>query len=324
MGVLFGIRKHDETTHSLLRSGVYRLNDIEDEEIEKFNGAKVAYGFWSAAKYTFILTILLWWLPVFGQMIAGYVGGRRAGSPGRAILAALFPLIFIFFISMAFDTGLIPNEVNGFVIDPEALMNGAGENIPFVGPYLAFATMYIDSWMGAIQSITMLKVDNYIITLAFAYIGGIIADQTRREMEFIALHSGRETNIVVGREHPVDQAPVRARGLRYSRTSGKQAQSEGSFERMSNVAGDASLEEEEETPIRVTKRRYSTVSAANPLSKKEIKQKVKLMERAQKDVERKVRGKGPVDGLVARSGKRSAPKAHPAKGDQDANGWEYI
>lgn len=326
MGVLFSRLKRDQTTHSLLRSGVYRLNDVEDEEIEKFNGAKTAYGFWSAAKYTFILTVLLWWLPVFGQMIAGYVGGRRAGTPGRAILAALFPLIFIFFVSMAFDAGYLPTEINGFTIDPEALMNGAGKNIPFVGPYLAFATMYINSWMGAIQSITMLKVDNYIITIAFAYIGGIIADQTRREMEYIASHSGHETNIVVGREHPVDQAPVRARGLRYTRpSSGKASASESRFESMSNVAGDASLEEEEETPIRVTKRRYSMASSDAPLSRKEIKQKVRLMERAQKDVERKVKGKSPMDGLVARSSKKAAPKAHAAKGDQEGpGGWEYI
>jgi hypothetical protein len=238
-------------------------------------------------------------------------------------LAALFPLIFIFCISMAFDAGYIPTEVSGFVIDPEALMNGAGANIPFVGPYLAFATMYIDSWMGAIQSITLLKVDNYIITIAFAYIGGIIADQTRREMEFIAAHSGHETNIVVGREHPVDQAPVRARGLRYTRPSGKQAQGSSRFESMSNVAGDASFDEEEETPIRVTKRRYSTVPAEG-MSKKEVKQKVKLMERAQKDVERKVRGKSSVDGLVARSGRKPASKGHVAKGDQEAGGFEYI
>ena len=324
MGVLFSRRKRDQTTHSLLRSGVYRLNDVEDEEIEQFNGAKTAYGFWSAAKYTFILTILLWWLPVFGQMIAGYVGGRRAGTPWRAILAALFPLIFIFFVSMAFSSGYLPTEINGFTIDPQALMSGAGQNIPFVGPYLAFATMYINSWMGAIQSITMLKVDNYIITIAFAYIGGIIADQTRREMEFIASHSGHETNIVVGREHPVDQAPVRARGLRYTRPSAKASASESRFESMSNVAGDASFEEDE-TPIRVTKRRYSMASSDAPLSKKEIKQKVRIMERAQKDVERKVKGRTTVDGLVSRSTKRSAPKAHATKGDQEGQGgWEYI
>ncbi len=93
---------------------------------------------------------------------------------------------------------------------------------------------------------------------------------------------------------------------------------------MSNVAGDASFEEEE-TPIRVTKRRYSMASSDASLTKKEIKQKVKLMERAQKDVERKVKGKSAMDGLVARSSKKTAPKAHTAKGDQEGpGGWEYI
>jgi hypothetical protein len=167
-------------------------------------------------------------------------------------------------------------------------------------------------------------VDNYIITIAFAYIGGIIADQTRREMEYIAAHSGHETNIVVGREHPVDQAPVRARGLRYTRPNSRAVASESSFEKMNNVESDASFEDEE-TPIRVTKRRYSTASSDSPLSKKEIKEKVRIMERAQKDVERKVKARSSVDGLVARSGKKAAPKAHASKGDQEGSGgWEYI
>ena len=50
----------------------------DDEEAKKFEGP-VVYSFWSAVKYTFTLSLLLWWLPIFGQMIAGYVGGRRAG-----------------------------------------------------------------------------------------------------------------------------------------------------------------------------------------------------------------------------------------------------
>jgi hypothetical protein len=323
MGVRFiRSKKAEQTTHSLLRSGVYRLHDVEDEEIESIRGATVAYSFWSAAKYTFILTVLLWWLPVFGQMIAGYVGGRRAGTPGRAILAALLPLIFIFGISYAFDSGLIPSEVNGIVIDPEALMNGAGENIPFVGPYLAFATMYINSWMGAVQSITLLKVDNYIVTIAFAYIGGIIADQTRREMEYVASRSGHETNIVVGRERPVDQAPVRARSLRYTKPTRRVDDEGPSFEGMSSLDGDASFEGETEVPIRVTKRR--TVTEA-PVSRKSVKNNVKLMERAQRDVERKAKSKGSMNGLVSRAAKRPAPKAKAANPDQEGkSGWEYI
>lgn len=313
-------KKEERTTYSLLRSGVYRLHDVEDEEIDRIRGAKVAYSFWSAAKYTFILTVLLWWLPVFGQMIAGYVGGRRAGTPGRAIVAALMPLVFIFVISYAFDSGLIPSQIDGIVIDPEALMNGAGENIPFVGPYLAFATMYIKSWMGAVQSITLLKVDNYIVTIAFAYIGGIIADQTRREMEFIAVHSGHETNIVVGREAPLDQAPPRARTLRYTSPS-RRVEQVPSFEDLSPLEGSASVEDEAEVPVRITKKR---VGDGGLLEKKDVKKNIRLMKRAQQEVERKAKptSRGHMSGLVERASKKSS-KVKSAE-QESPGGWEYI
>jgi len=91
-----GSRIRDETTSSLVRSGVYHLSDTyDDEEAKKFDGP-VVYNFWSAVKYTFGLSLLLWWLPVFGQMIAGYVGGRRAGAPWKGMIAALLPVAFFF------------------------------------------------------------------------------------------------------------------------------------------------------------------------------------------------------------------------------------
>jgi len=39
----------------------------------------------------FVLSILLFWLPIIGPLIAGFVGGRKAGSLGDAILAVLLP-----------------------------------------------------------------------------------------------------------------------------------------------------------------------------------------------------------------------------------------
>jgi len=42
-----------------------------------------------------VISILLFWLPFFGPLIAGLVGGRAAGSPGRALVAALLPAIII-------------------------------------------------------------------------------------------------------------------------------------------------------------------------------------------------------------------------------------
>lgn len=42
-----------------------------------------------------LLSILLFWLPVVGAFLAGLVGGKKSGSLGNALLAAILPaLIF--------------------------------------------------------------------------------------------------------------------------------------------------------------------------------------------------------------------------------------
>lgn len=47
---------------------------------------------------SFILSLLLFWVPVIGGLIGpivgGYVGGRRAGDPGRAFGASILPALF--------------------------------------------------------------------------------------------------------------------------------------------------------------------------------------------------------------------------------------
>jgi hypothetical protein len=47
------------------------------------------------------LGLLLFWLPVFGPLIAGVVGGLKAGSVGRAVLAAFLPAVGIGLMTMA-------------------------------------------------------------------------------------------------------------------------------------------------------------------------------------------------------------------------------
>lgn len=47
----------------------------------------------SAVIWMTILSLLLFWLPVIGPLIAGFVGGRKAGSVGGAIIAAFLPAI---------------------------------------------------------------------------------------------------------------------------------------------------------------------------------------------------------------------------------------
>ncbi|HEX7360361.1 MAG TPA: hypothetical protein VF283_07700, partial [Bryobacteraceae bacterium] len=46
-----------------------------------------------AIVWMFVLSILLFWLAIIGPFIAGFVGGRKAGTLSNAILAVLLPAL---------------------------------------------------------------------------------------------------------------------------------------------------------------------------------------------------------------------------------------
>jgi hypothetical protein len=47
----------------------------------------------SAILWMFLLEILLFWIPFVGSLVAGYVGGRKAGSLGNALIAVFLPIV---------------------------------------------------------------------------------------------------------------------------------------------------------------------------------------------------------------------------------------
>lgn len=47
----------------------------------------------SAILWMFVLSLLLFWLPVLGPLIAGFVGGQKAGTLSNAVLAVFLPAI---------------------------------------------------------------------------------------------------------------------------------------------------------------------------------------------------------------------------------------
>lgn len=49
----------------------------------------------SAIFWMFLLSILLFWLPGFGPLIAGIVGGKKAGGVGSALIAVFLPGIIL-------------------------------------------------------------------------------------------------------------------------------------------------------------------------------------------------------------------------------------
>jgi hypothetical protein len=91
----------------------------------------------SAILWMFLLSILLFWLPVIGPLIAGFVGGRKAGTVGNAILAVILPGIVFGAILFFLGTLLTGVPVIGFL----AGAGGAVLALAHIGPLLIGAIL---------------------------------------------------------------------------------------------------------------------------------------------------------------------------------------
>lgn len=179
---------------------VYQLPKQQDKRKRPGLGGK-PYSIWAASKYILMISLMLYWLPLVGQMIGGFIGGRRAGSPFRAIMAAIVPVAIFFGISTALQTGFIPIKLQNATVLAYTLVEQTLERLPIASPYVSFATTYVGSFIDELKSAASLKVGNYLITIAFAYVGGILSDQSRRELEYVSRYGSPTTNILVsGRE----------------------------------------------------------------------------------------------------------------------------
>ena len=176
----------------------YKLASYEhDYEGKKFKSSAVVYSFWSAAKYTLVLSIVLWWLPLFGQMIAGYVGGRRAGGPWKGVAAAIVPVACLYIVMTGFDSGFLPTHLFGVAVAPAAVSASIGNSLPFISPYIQFSSEYVGSFVDALAGSSPYGINTYVVTVAFAYVGGILAEQSRREIEYNSGATMSNTTVLV-------------------------------------------------------------------------------------------------------------------------------
>jgi hypothetical protein len=86
----------------------------------------------SAMFWMFLISILLFWLPVIGPLIAGFVGGRKAGGVGSAILAVFLPGIIFFVLLFFLAASLVGIPLIGIAAGAGGLML----SVVHVGPLL--------------------------------------------------------------------------------------------------------------------------------------------------------------------------------------------
>lgn len=162
--------------------GVYRI-EVDGEE-RSMRGEGPPFSFWGSSRVILILSFLLWWIQPAGPMIAGYVGGRRAGSPMKAVFAALLPVFIIFAANAVYSHNLAAQQIDFVASLPTVVGDGAASILPFLTPYKEFLVAYMVGFVKALQSTFGMGTNGYLMVIIFAYIGGLIAEQTRRELYF--------------------------------------------------------------------------------------------------------------------------------------------
>lgn len=73
-------------------------------------GSLIAGMIWMA-----VISILLFWLPVIGPLLAGIVGGKKAGGVGNGILAVILPAIILAGLLFFFGSALTGIPVLGMI-----------------------------------------------------------------------------------------------------------------------------------------------------------------------------------------------------------------
>ena len=90
----------------------------------------------AAIIWMFVISILLFWLPFIGLLIAGVVGGRAAGGVGSALVAVLAPCVVLSVVMFFAGTLLSVIPVIGWIIGGVAAAGAFALILSVIGPLL--------------------------------------------------------------------------------------------------------------------------------------------------------------------------------------------
>ncbi len=153
-------------------------------------GQRSVYDTRSGTLLTIVLLFVLGWIPMIGHMVAGFVGGRRAGSPTRGLIAAsvgTFTVLFILFLMVE----LIRAINSALLTDPEGEIAAITASAPLFQQLFSLFLDYSRELFGSADF--SINYGVYMITIPFGIIGGIFADQAQKETRIIVARTGKAT-----------------------------------------------------------------------------------------------------------------------------------
>lgn len=141
------------------------------------------------------LMFTLWWVPLFGPLVAGYIVGRLTRDKWMSFKALLIPVVFIVTITNGIALGLLPSldtgrEIGLFFMSASPGLY-ASMSPPIIAAIGAFNVMHRAMGIGA---------NGYlIIALITNYLGSIVAEKAALEQAADGKKPAREADAKGGR-----------------------------------------------------------------------------------------------------------------------------
>ena len=147
------------------------------------------YSWKSSLVIAFVATILLWWMPIFGPMISGYVSGRASGSKYKGLVITAIVATAIGVVSFVLTyVSPIPSSVTAY------LSSTVIYHVNTASPYGAWFLSAVGQMFTSFPYYLSHFPSNWAVLVAFGFVGGAMSE---------LLVSDTEKRSVLTARHPV-------------------------------------------------------------------------------------------------------------------------
>ncbi len=127
--------------------------------------------------YSILFSLLLWWIPIAGPAIAGYIGGRKSGSTSKAITSSLIAtsvIMMITFLMAPFTSGALAGMNDYF--SNGVLTVSQSQLFAYSGLLNDLYTGY-----GVYKTFSLILPGSLILLNIFSYTGGFMSTLKTQE-----------------------------------------------------------------------------------------------------------------------------------------------
>lgn len=144
-------------------------------------GRRSPYSPGIGAIYTFVFAIALWWIPVAGPAIAGYMSGRKAGRSSTALQTSLIAAAVMIFLTFA----LLP--IKGGVLGLMGSYLSSGVAALAQSPLTSSSSLFTDLYTGygLLRTFALVVPSSLVTLVIFSYVGGTYSEFKGQEVMLV-------------------------------------------------------------------------------------------------------------------------------------------